>query len=60
MGPADALRAVKLLQPKHVIPIHYDTFNLIAQDARAWAARVERETTARVHLLRPGERFTLA
>ncbi|MCX8026189.1 MAG: metal-dependent hydrolase, partial [Thermanaerothrix sp.] len=24
MGPEDALRAVKLLQPKHVIPIHYD------------------------------------
>jgi len=59
MGPADALRAVKLLQPKHVIPIHYDTFNLIAQDARAWAAQVEQETTAKVHLLRPGERFTL-
>ena len=25
MGPDDALRAVKLLQPKHVIPIHYST-----------------------------------
>ncbi len=59
MGPEDALRAVKLLQPKHVIPIHYDTFNLIAQDARAWAQRVEQETTAKVHLLRPGEQFTL-
>lgn len=60
MGPEDALRAVKLLQPKHVIPIHYDTFNLIAQDARAWAQRVEQETTAKVHLLRPGESFTLS
>ncbi|KPL83389.1 metal-dependent hydrolase [Thermanaerothrix daxensis] len=59
MGPEDALRAVKLLQPRHVIPIHYDTFNLIAQDARAWAARVEQETPAKVHLLRPGESFTL-
>jgi L-ascorbate metabolism protein UlaG (beta-lactamase superfamily) len=59
MGPEDALRAVKLLQPKHVIPIHYDTFNLIAQDARAWAQRVEQETTAKVHLLRPGEQFIL-
>ncbi|MGB9800846.1 MAG: metal-dependent hydrolase [Thermanaerothrix sp.] len=60
MGPEDALRAVKLLQPKHVIPIHYDTFNLIAQDARAWAQRVEQETTAKVHLLRPGESFALS
>ncbi len=34
MGPADALRAVKLLQPKHVVPIHYDTWDLIKQDAR--------------------------
>jgi len=59
MGPEDALRAVKLLQPRHVIPIHYDTFNLIAQDARTWAARVEQETPAKVHLLRPGESFTL-
>ncbi len=41
MGPDDALRAVRLLQPRHVIPIHYDTFGLIAQDAPAWAKRVE-------------------
>lgn len=59
MGPDDALRAVKFLQPKHVIPIHYNTFELIAQDALAWAEQVERSTTARVHILRPGDRFTL-
>ena len=44
MGPDDALRAVKLLQPRHVIPIHYDTWGLIAQDAGAWEKRVEAET----------------
>ena len=59
MGPEDALRAVKLLQPKHVIPIHYNTFELIAQDSNSWAARVQRETGAEVHVLRPGEAFTL-
>src|SRR5512142_633680 len=32
MGPDDALRAVKLLQPKRVLPIHYNTFPPIAQD----------------------------
>ena len=37
MGPDDALRAVKLLQPKKVLPIHYNTWDLIAQDADAWA-----------------------
>jgi L-ascorbate metabolism protein UlaG (beta-lactamase superfamily) len=59
MGPADALRAVKLLQPKHVIPIHYNTFDLIRQDPIAWAEQVERETGARAHVLRPGDSFTL-
>jgi L-ascorbate metabolism protein UlaG (beta-lactamase superfamily) len=59
MGPDDALRAVKLIQPKHVIPIHYDTFDLIAQDENSWAKRVESETSAKVHVLKPGESFTL-
>ena len=40
MGPDDALRAVKFLEPKAVIPIHYNTFDLIAQDENAWAERV--------------------
>ena len=44
MGPADALRAVKMLQPKHVIPYHYSTFDLIRQDPVAWASQVEKET----------------
>ncbi|TLN24075.1 metal-dependent hydrolase [bacterium] len=59
MGPSDALRAVKLLQPRHVIPIHFNTFDLIAQDAVAWAEQVERETSAKVHLLRPGQSYTV-
>lgn len=59
MGPNDALRAVKLLTPKHVIPIHFGTWDLIAQDPMAWAERVSKETTAQVHVLKPGESFTL-
>lgn len=59
MGPDDALRAVKLIQPKHVIPVHYNTFGLIAQDAEAWAARVRAETGAIPHVLKPGESFSL-
>ena len=60
MGPDDALRAVKLIQPKHVIPVHYNTWPLIAQDAQAWASRVQAESSARVHVLKPGESFTLS
>jgi L-ascorbate metabolism protein UlaG (beta-lactamase superfamily) len=59
MGPDDALRAVKLIQPKHVVPIHYDTFGLIAQDAPAWARRVQAETGAAAHVLKPGESLLL-
>ncbi len=59
MGPDDALIAVKLLRPKHVIPIHYSTWPLIEQDPHTWARRVEAETEAKVHVLQPGESFTL-
>jgi L-ascorbate metabolism protein UlaG (beta-lactamase superfamily) len=59
MGPEDALRAVKLIQPKHVVPIHYNTFDMIAQDADTWAKRVMVETGAKVHVLKPGQSFTL-
>jgi L-ascorbate metabolism protein UlaG (beta-lactamase superfamily) len=55
MGPGDALRAVKLLQPRMVIPIHYNTFELIRQDVNAWAERVELDTSARVKIMKPGE-----
>jgi L-ascorbate metabolism protein UlaG (beta-lactamase superfamily) len=60
MGPDDALRAVKLIQPKHVIPAHYSTWELLEQDPTAWAARVEAETQTKAHVLKPGESFTLA
>ncbi len=59
MGPADALRAVKLIAPKRVVPIHYDTFEVIRQDPELWAAQVARETSAQVTVMRPGERITL-
>jgi len=59
MGPDDALRAVKLLQPKHVIPVHYNTWDLIKQDANAWAQRVEKETKTKADVLKPGESLTI-
>lgn len=59
MGPDDALRAVKLLQPRHVIPIHFNTFDLIRQDAAAWVERVNAETDTQAHLLHPGETLSL-
>ena len=59
MGPDDALRAGKMIAPKHVIPIHYGTWEVITQNPDDWAARVRKETRARVHVLKPGESFSL-
>jgi L-ascorbate metabolism protein UlaG (beta-lactamase superfamily) len=60
MGPDDALRAVQLIQPKRVVPIHYNTFDVIKQDASAWAARVEKATPAKVTVMKPGETIEVA
>ena len=59
MGPDDALRAVKLLRPRFVVPIHYSTFGLIDQDADAWGKRVEAETNTSVSVLPRGHALTL-
>jgi L-ascorbate metabolism protein UlaG (beta-lactamase superfamily) len=54
MGPDDALRAVKLIAPHVVMPIHYDTFEVIQQDPHAWAERVREETSSQGVVLEPG------
>jgi L-ascorbate metabolism protein UlaG (beta-lactamase superfamily) len=58
MGPDDAYKAVELIMPKHVIPVHYNTWELIAQDGVKWAERVAR-LGVRVHVLKPGESLSL-
>ena len=59
MGPDDALRAVKLIQPRKVVPIHFNTWELIAQDAAAWAKRVRQEAGVEAIVLEPGESLAL-
>lgn len=59
MGPDDALEAVKLLRPKLALATHYNTWPPIAQDAAAWAARVQAETQSASTVLRPGESVEL-
>jgi L-ascorbate metabolism protein UlaG (beta-lactamase superfamily) len=59
MGPDDALRAVKLIEPRQVVPIHYNTFDVIKQDAQAWAIRVKKETGADVAVMKPGDTIAL-
>jgi L-ascorbate metabolism protein UlaG (beta-lactamase superfamily) len=57
MGPDDALRAIKLIRPRFVLPIHYNTFPPITQDVDAWATRVKAETSADPVVLQPGDWF---
>ena len=55
MGPDDAARAVGLLNPKKVVPIHYNTFPAITQDAPAWASKVRASTKAEPVVMEPGD-----
>jgi L-ascorbate metabolism protein UlaG (beta-lactamase superfamily) len=59
MDPDQALQAVKVLKPKYVIPYHFSTWDKIRQDPQAWAQRVEKETTTKVKVLKPGESFNI-
>lgn len=52
MGPEDAARAVEFIEPRVVIPMHYNTWDLIAQDPAAFRARVGGR--AEVVVLEPG------
>jgi L-ascorbate metabolism protein UlaG (beta-lactamase superfamily) len=46
---------VEFIEPKVVIPIHYNTFDLIAQDPEAFRDRVG--ARAEVRALQPGESY---
>lgn len=54
MGPDLCLTAIELLEPKVVIPMHYNTFEKIVQDVEAWAQRVRSETNSTPVVLQPG------
>ncbi len=53
MGPDDAVTAVEFIEPKVVIPCHYDTWPPIEQDAAAFAAKVG--DRAKVQVMAPGD-----
>jgi L-ascorbate metabolism protein UlaG (beta-lactamase superfamily) len=60
MGPEDAIRAIKLIKPKFVIPMHYNTFDVISQDPQSFAKRAVRAVPkTKVAVLKPGESFDL-
>ncbi|MGI6486087.1 MAG: metal-dependent hydrolase [Thermoanaerobacterales bacterium] len=54
MGVNDAVKAVQLLKPKTVIPMHYNTFDVIKQDPNEFKRKVEGKNLAEVVILSPG------
>jgi L-ascorbate metabolism protein UlaG (beta-lactamase superfamily) len=58
MDRYDAVTAVEFVQPRTVIPCHYDTFPPIETDAQAFKSDVEGQTDASVVVLQPGQSHT--
>lgn len=57
MGPEDAARAVEMIQPETVIPMHYNTFEVISQNPESFREMVGE--AARVEILEPGGSYEL-
>lgn len=55
MGPQDAVKAAEFLKAKQVVPCHFDTWPLLAQDAQAWATELEGSTESRALILEIGK-----
>jgi L-ascorbate metabolism protein UlaG (beta-lactamase superfamily) len=55
MGPEDAVRAIEFIRPRVVIPMHYNTWDVIRQDPQEFRARVG--SRAEVVILEPGASY---
>lgn len=55
MGPDDAVRAIEFIDPRVVIPMHYNTWDVIAQDPQAFRKAVGGR--AEVVVLQPGASY---
>jgi len=58
MGVEDAVKAAEFLNPRVVIPMHFDTFDVIKQDPRTFAERLK-SSKAKVQILKIGESYNL-
>ena len=56
MGPYQAAKALKLLNPKLAIPMHYRTFPILEQDASRFVGLAKKEApSVKVVVLEPGQ-----
>lgn len=59
MGIDDSIKAIELVRPRLVVPMHYATFPAIMQDGGAWAKIVNNRTNATPIVLDPGGKYTV-
>jgi L-ascorbate metabolism protein UlaG (beta-lactamase superfamily) len=55
MDISQALIAVRMLQPQFVVPMHYNTFDVIKADVGKFQRMVEDQTEAEVIIMEPGD-----
>ncbi len=55
MGPEDAVTAAQFVQAKHVVPVHFNTWPVIAQDGRAFAETLRRSAEIECTVMAPGD-----
>jgi L-ascorbate metabolism protein UlaG (beta-lactamase superfamily) len=60
MDVVDAVRATKSMKPDYVIPMHYNTFNVIQADPNEFKQKIEKSILkTKPVILKPGENFKL-
>jgi len=55
MGPHEAAFAIRLLNVKHVVPMHYATFPILTGTAEALVSETRDIVSLEIHVMRPGE-----
>ncbi len=55
MGPEDAVHAARMIGARQVVPMHYNTWEVIEQDPMKFKAMVEEEAGMKCTILSPGD-----
>jgi L-ascorbate metabolism protein UlaG (beta-lactamase superfamily) len=59
MGIEDAVEAVKLIEPDYVVPMHYNTFDLIRANPDDFARLVRQQTRSLCEVVQPGQEIQI-
>lgn len=58
MGPEDTVKAARFLKAKTIIPVHYNTWPIIAQNPKYLKERAAKENVS-IKMINPGESVEL-